>query len=83
MRKRDSSAPLYHSIMIRSRHAIVLAAVSGMLLSSMFLSAIANAQNLGAQRPQSQAALQAAESGQFDAAQSPGLTAHPLYGWVE
>jgi peptidoglycan lytic transglycosylase len=79
--------------MTRSRHAIVLVAVSGMLLpslllsslllSSMFLSAAAHAQSLDAQRPQVQAALQAAESGQFDAAQYPGLTTHPLYGWVE
>ena len=84
--------------MTRSRHAIVLVAVSGMLLSSllffsllffsMFLSAAAHAQNLDAksldaQRPQIQAALQAAESGRFDAAQYPGLAKHPLYGWVE
>jgi soluble lytic murein transglycosylase len=74
--------------MTRSRHAIVLVAVSGMLLSglllsSMFLSAVAHAQSLDAQRPQVQAALQAAESGQFDAAQYAGLTTHPLYGWVE
>ena len=69
--------------MTRFRHAIVLAAACGMLLSSMFLSGIARAQNLDAQRPRIQAALLAAESGQFDAAQYPGLTAHPLYGWVE
>ncbi|KAF1716785.1 lytic murein transglycosylase [Pseudoxanthomonas yeongjuensis] len=69
--------------MIRSRHAIVLAAACGMLLSSMFLSGVAHAQNLDAQRPQIQAALQAAESGQFDAARYPGLATHPLYGWVE
>ncbi|HVR80813.1 MAG TPA: transglycosylase SLT domain-containing protein [Luteimonas sp.] len=29
------------------------------------------------------AAIAAAERGQFDAAQAPGLTGHPLYGWVE
>ena len=41
------------------------------------------AQNLDAQRTQIRAALAAAESGRFDAAQYPGLAAHPLYGWVE
>ena len=28
-------------------------------------------------------ALEAAERGSFDAAQFPGIAAHPLYGWVE
>lgn len=65
--------------MTRSSFAIVLAAAAGL---SPFCAA--QAQNLDAQRPQIQAALQAAESGRFDASQySPGLTAHPLYGWVE
>ena len=59
-----------------------------MFLSSMLLSSAAHAQSLDAkrldtQRPQIQAALQAAEGGQFDAGQYPGLAAHPLYGWVE
>lgn len=69
--------------MTRSRHAIVLAAISGMLFSSMFVSTAAHAQSLDAQRPRMQAALQAAENGQFDAAQYPELAAHPLYGWLE
>jgi len=43
----------------------------------------AHAQSLDAQRPRVQAALHAAESGQFDAAQYPDLASHPLYGWVE
>ena len=29
------------------------------------------------------AALAAAETGRFDAAQYPGIASHPLYGWVE
>jgi len=60
------------------RLAIVLAAAC--LLSSAPRAA---AQNLDAQRPQLKAALAAAESGRFDAAQYPGLAAHPLFGWVE
>jgi soluble lytic murein transglycosylase len=66
--------------MKKSSFAIVLAAASGL---SPFC-AVAQTQSLDAQRPQIQAALQAAESGRFDASQySPSLTAHPLYGWVE
>ncbi|KAF1707431.1 transglycosylase SLT domain-containing protein [Pseudoxanthomonas sacheonensis] len=65
--------------MTRSSLAIVLAAAAGLLPPCL-----AQAQNLDAQRPQIQAALQAAESGRFDVSQyPPGLTAHPLYGWVE
>ncbi len=65
--------------MTRSSFAIVLAAACGLLPFRA-----AQAQNLDAQRPQIQAALQAAENGSFDASQySPRLTAHPLYGWVE
>ncbi len=41
------------------------------------------AQNLDAQRAQVRAALESAERGQFDAAQSSSLAAHPLYGWIE
>lgn len=65
--------------MTKSSFAIVLAAACGLLPPCS-----AHAQNLDAQRPQIQAALQAAESGRFDASQYPSsLTAHPLYGWVE
>lgn len=65
--------------MTRSSFAIVLAAACGLLPPCA-----AQAQNLDAQRPQVQAALQAAESGRFDASRYPSsLTAHPLYGWVE
>ncbi len=64
--------------MRRPQCAIVLAAAC-----CFFLSCCAHAQNLEAQRAQIQAALAAAESGRFDAAQYPGLSAHPLYGWVE
>jgi soluble lytic murein transglycosylase len=65
--------------MKRSSFIIVLAAAAG-----LWPAWAAQAQNLDAQRPQIQAALQAAESGNFDASRySPGLTAHPLYGWVE
>ncbi|MET0808021.1 MAG: transglycosylase SLT domain-containing protein [Pseudoxanthomonas sp.] len=60
------------------RLAIVLAAAC--LLSSAPRAA---AQNLDAQRPQVKAALATAESGRFDAAQYPGLAAHPVFGWVE
>ncbi len=69
--------------MIRFRHAIVLAAACGLFLSGIACAQSLGAQSLDAQRPQIQAALQAAESGQFDAAQYPGLATHPLYGWVE
>ena len=66
--------------MKKSSFAIVLAAASGL---SPFC-AVAQTQSLDAQRPQIQAALQAAESGRLDASQySPSLAAHPLYGWVE
>lgn len=65
--------------MTRSSFAIVLAAAAGLLAPC-----VAQAQNLDAQRPQIQAALQAAEGGRFDASQyPPWLTTHPLYGWVE
>lgn len=65
--------------MTRSSFAIVLAAACGLSPPC-----VAQVQNLDAQRPQIQAALQAAESGRFDASQYPSsLTAHPLYGWVE
>jgi len=65
--------------MTRSSFAIVLAAACSLLPPCA-----AQAQNLDAQRPQIKAALQAAENGSFDASQYPaGLTAHPLYGWVE
>ncbi|HEY5972369.1 MAG TPA: transglycosylase SLT domain-containing protein [Pseudoxanthomonas sp.] len=57
---------------------IVLAAAFGLSLSSP-----ATAQNLDAQRPQIRAALEAAERGQSDIAQYPGLSAHPLHAWVE
>ena len=64
--------------MTRPHFAIVLAVVS-----SLSLPLAAQAQNLDAQRPQIRAALEAAERGQFNAAQYPGLNSHPLYGWVE
>ena len=64
--------------MTRPHFAIVLAVVS-----SLSLPIAAQAQNLEAQRPQIRAALEAAERGQFNAAQYPGLNSHPLYGWVE
>ncbi len=64
--------------MTRPHFAILLAAVSCLCLPLH-----AQAQNLEAQRPQIRAALEAAERGQFNAAQYPGLNSHPLYGWVE
>ncbi|MEL1263234.1 transglycosylase SLT domain-containing protein [Pseudoxanthomonas putridarboris] len=67
--------------MIRSSFAIVLVvlvATAGLLLPDF-----AKAQSLEAQRPQIRAALEAAEAGRFDAAQSAGLSGHPLHGWVE
>ena len=64
--------------MTRPHFAIVLAVVS-----SLCLPLAAQAQNLDAQRSQIRAALEAAERGQFNAAQYPGLNKHPLYGWVE
>ncbi|MEO6102528.1 MAG: transglycosylase SLT domain-containing protein, partial [Pseudoxanthomonas sp.] len=68
--------------MTRSCHAIVLVAACGFFLGGA-ARAQDRVQNYDAQRPQIQAALQAAESGKFDAARYPGLTAHPLYGWLE
>ncbi|MET0814107.1 MAG: transglycosylase SLT domain-containing protein [Pseudoxanthomonas sp.] len=64
--------------MKRTYSTIVLAAAFG-----LFLPCDAGAQNLDAQRPRIKAALEAAESGRFDASDYPGLAAHPLYGWVE
>ncbi len=64
--------------MTRPHFAIVLA-----VASCLSLPLHAQAQNLDAQRPQIRAALDAAERGQFNAAQYPGLNSHPLYGWVE
>ena len=64
--------------MTRPHFAIVLAVVC-----CLSLPLHAQAQNLDAQRPQIRAALEAAERGQFNAAQYPGLNTHPLYGWVE
>lgn len=43
----------------------------------------AAAQSPDPQSAQISAAIAAAERGQFDATQPPGLTGHPLYGWVE
>jgi soluble lytic murein transglycosylase len=54
------------------------------LLASTFLAYLpAQAQNLDTQRPRVRAALEAAERGQFDAAQYRDIVSHPLYGWVE
>lgn len=64
--------------MTRPHFTIVLAVACGLSLPLA-----AQAQNLDAQRPQIRAALEAAERGQFNAAQYPGLNTHPLYGWVE
>ena len=64
--------------MTRALPCIVLAAAFG-----LFLSCAAQAQSLDAQRPQVKAALAAAESGRFNAADYPGIASHPLFGWVE
>lgn len=64
--------------MTRPHFAIVLA-----VTSCLSLPILARAQNLDAQRPQIRAALEAAERGQFNSAQYPGLSTHPLVGWVE
>jgi soluble lytic murein transglycosylase len=64
--------------MTRPHFAIVLA-----VASCLSLPFTVQAQNLDAKRPQIRAALEAAERGQFNAAQYPGLNTHPLYGWVE
>ena len=60
------------------RLAIVLAAACVLLAAQR-----AQAQNLDTQRPQIRAALAAAESGRLQSSQFPGLSGHPLYGWVE
>ena len=54
--------------------------VAGALFASTLLAAAAP---VSAQNASIRAALEAAERGAFDAAQSPGIAAHPLYGWVE
>src|SRR5688572_8968487 len=58
--------------------------VAGPLFASALLAAAVPvlAQN-AAPNASIRAALEAAERGSFDAAQSPGVAAHPLYGWVE
>lgn len=61
-----------------TRTLIVLAAVLGLGLAGHV-----QAQSLDAQRPQIRAALEAADRGQFSPAAFPGLSRHPLYGWVE
>ncbi|MFT4257275.1 MAG: transglycosylase SLT domain-containing protein [Pseudoxanthomonas sp.] len=63
---------------MRSFHCLIAAAVAG-------LSAFGNvhAQNLDAQRPQMRAALEAAERGNFDAAQYASLRNHPAWPWLE
>lgn len=43
----------------------------------------ANAQGLDSQRPAIRSAIDAAERGQFNAAQAESLGSHPLAGWVE
>ena len=63
--------------MTRTLIAIVLAAALGIPAQG------ARGQSLDAQRPRVQAALLAAESGRFDAAQYPGIGAHPVYPWIE
>ena len=63
--------------MTRTLIAIVLAAAFGIPTQA------ARAQSLDAQRPRVLAALLAAESGRFDPAQYPGISAHPVYPWIE
>ena len=55
--------------------------VAGTLFASMLLAVATPAAH--AQNASIRAALEAAERGQFDATQFPGIAAHPLYGWVE
>jgi soluble lytic murein transglycosylase len=72
--------------MTRHKPAILLVAASlfvGLFAGSLFAYLPAKAQNLDAQRPRMRAALEAAERGQFDAAQYRDIISHPLYGWVE
>jgi len=45
--------------------------------------ALVHAQIADPQRAQVRAAIEAAERGDFDAAQYAALTRHPLYGWIE
>lgn len=68
------------------------AIVRSMPLRSLFLafagvfamsSGLAAAQPVDPQSAQVRAAIEAAERGQFDAGQFPGLSGHPLHGWVE
>lgn len=56
---------------------------SATLLACTGVGADAGAQSLDAQRAQMKAAIENAERGQFDPAQSSGLARHPLYGWLE
>ncbi len=61
---------------IRIRPAIVLAA-------TLILAQTAAAQSAQTPRAEVEAALQAAERGQYDATRYSGLDRHPLAGWVE
>lgn len=51
--------------------------------ASLALPSLVHAQNLDAQRPAVRSAIDAAERGQFNAAQASSLGGHPLSGWVE
>jgi soluble lytic murein transglycosylase len=61
-------------------HHVVLA---GVLALSSSVAAAQSRPIADPQLPQVRAALQAAELGQFSAAQYGNLGAHPLYGWIE
>jgi len=61
-------------------HSLIVCAI---LLSAGAGLALAYARGLDAQRPQLRAALEAAESGRFDAARYAGLQSHPVWPWIE
>lgn len=58
-----------------------------LLLAALWCAALpagfAAAQTLPASDSQMRAALEAAERGGFDPAAHPGISAHPVYGWIE
>jgi len=64
--------------MVRISYFIVLAAALGTGMSRD-----ARAQTADPQRAQVMAALEAADAGRLDPAQSAALVRHPLYGWIE
>lgn len=57
--------------------------LTSLFVGLFFVGTPVHAQTADPQRAQVRAAIEAAERGDFDAAQYAALTRHPLYGWIE